>query len=96
MCTRFLHVVLSLVNSVTSQISLLCVHISSFTLSIRIAESSIRGFWQHNYLVSTSTSEFMRNLQKVTIIVPKLKCKQQTVAARDAITAAADGQLAYS
>ena len=36
--------------------------------------------------------------KQVANALPKLKCKQQTVAARDAITAAvaADGQLAYS
>ena len=47
------------------------------------------------YSVSTSTSGFSK---KVTIVLPKLRCKQQSVAARGAITAAAaaDGQLAYS
>jgi len=36
--------------------------------------------------------------KKVTIVLPKLKCKQQTVATRGPVTgaAAADGQLAYS
>ena len=47
------------------------------------------------YSVSTSTSGFIRNLQKVSIVLPKLECKQQTVAARAVITAAAatDGSL---
>ena len=50
------------------------------------------------YSVSTSMSGFMRNEQKMTITLPKLKCKQQTVAACAEMTAAvaADGQLAYS
>ena len=49
------------------------------------------------YSVSTLTSGFMRNEQKVTILLPKLECKQQTVALRAAITAAAtaDGQLPH-
>ena len=50
------------------------------------------------YSVSTSTRVLWEISKKVTIVLPKFKCKQQTVAARDAITSAvaADGQLAYS
>ena len=68
--------------------------------------------WQHFRSGNVSLESSIRELigfqhqrrglweisKKVTILLPKIKCKQQTVAARAAITAAAaaDLQLAYS
>ena len=75
-----------------------CEYLTTFCSANVSLESSIPGVFGNIFDVDINVDVYEKLAKKLTTVLPKLKCKQQTVAARGAITAAAaaDGQLAYS